>query len=556
MFRRLSLAMKISLVILAAVVALGGSVLVAVDVLLGREAEQQALTVVASDMNVAWRVLHEKGKDVQVRNNVMYLGDFALNDSTELVDAIKTTVGAGATVFMGDTRIATNVLKPDGTRAVGTKLARNAAYESVLTAHRPYRGIVDILGSAYAAAYDPIIDRDGNVVGILYVGIKTQEFMGAVSSTVQTVTLITIAIGVLSLVLAMMMVNRSVVRPIEELVGALETIERNGDLGMRVPVAGTSEIGKAAQAVNGFLGGLEPVLNDLKTVMAAVAAGDLSQQVRADARSKLVIDIKDGVNVSLSALREAFRIVSVNVRQVAAATGEASTAIGQISDGAHGQMTAIRQIAIGINETARAVEEVSTSARQSNDKAREAAVLVADGRTRIEGLTGAVTAIAANAKEISKITGVIGQIAGQTNMLALNAAIEAARAGEAGKGFAVVAEEVGKLADHSGRSVGEINTLIDKADAETTHGVELALVVGESINKIAVGAADSQRMAQSIATAMEQQSSAIANIRHSVGDLSQIGETNASAAEEVTATMVELSRLADATRAAVERYRF
>ena len=556
MFHKISLTAKISMVILLAVVALGGSVLLAIDLLLGREAEQQALSVVDSDMKVAWRILHEKGKDLQIRNNVIYVGDVALNDSTDVVDGIKATVGASATVFMGDTRVTTNVMKADGTRAVGTKLARNAAYESIFTAHKPYRGIVDILGSSFAAAYDPIIDRDGAVIGILYVGIKTQDFLGAVSNTVQTVAGITVAVALLSLIFAMFIVNRSVVRPINDLVEALERIEQSGDLGLRVPVSSSSEIGKAAHALNGFLGGLEPVLNDLKSVMAAVAGGDLSQQVRADARSRLVIEIKDGVNSSLTSLRQAFRTVFDNVRQVAAASGEASSAIGQISDGAHGQMIAIRQIAVGINETAHAVEEVSSSARQSNAQAKEAASLVADGRQRIEGLTGAVTSIAANAKEISKITGVIGQIAGQTNMLALNAAIEAARAGEAGKGFAVVAEEVGKLADHSGRSVGEINALIDKADAETIRGVELAQVVSESINKIAIGASDSERMAHSIATAMEQQSMAIENIRHNVNDLSRIGETNASASEQVTATMVELSRLAQGTREAVEKYKF
>jgi methyl-accepting chemotaxis protein len=63
-------------------------------------------------------------------------------------------------------------------------------------------------------------------------------------------------------------------------------------------------------------------------------------------------------------------------------------------------------------------------------------------------------------------------------------------------------------------------------------------------------------MAASIATVMAQQTSAIEEVRTSVDDLSRIGETNAAAADEVTATMVELSHLADRTRTAIEAFRF
>lgn len=65
-------------------------------------------------------------------------------------------------------------------------------------------------------------------------------------------------------------------------------------------------------------------------------------------------------------------------------------------------------------------------------------------------------------KTIHKIISIMNEIASQTNLLSLNASIEAARAGDSGRGFAVVAEEIGKLADQSLSSAGEITKMVDK----------------------------------------------------------------------------------------------
>ncbi|MZP30504.1 chemotaxis protein [Heliobacterium undosum] len=65
-------------------------------------------------------------------------------------------------------------------------------------------------------------------------------------------------------------------------------------------------------------------------------------------------------------------------------------------------------------------------------------------------------------KATTNIIGFIQRIANQTKLLGLNASIEAARAGEQGRGFAVVANEVRKLAEESGGSAREINTLLSQ----------------------------------------------------------------------------------------------
>ena len=70
---------------------------------------------------------------------------------------------------------------------------------------------------------------------------------------------------------------------------------------------------------------------------------------------------------------------------------------------------------------------------------------------------------------MARITGIVEAISGfarQTNLLALNAAIEAARAQEAGRGFALVSQEIRKLAVEAGKSVAEINDLVQESQAQ------------------------------------------------------------------------------------------
>ena len=105
----------------------------------------------------------------------LFFGDRKINNNFDVVDAIRKTHTATATIFVKDgnefVRVSTNVLTPEGKRGVGTQLARNAAYEAV-SKGQSFCGPIDVLGTAFDACYNPIKDGAGKIVGVSYIGHK------------------------------------------------------------------------------------------------------------------------------------------------------------------------------------------------------------------------------------------------------------------------------------------------------------------------------------------------------------------------------------------------
>jgi PAS domain S-box-containing protein len=142
------------------------------------ESIREAGRLQESHIKTFWELLRAKGNNFKIVEGKLLAGDYVINGNYELPDKVKQIFGGSATIFMDDIRISTNVLDTAGKRAVGTRL-QGPAYDAIFIRGQSYRGVVSILGVPYFAAYDPIIDSKGDVIGAIYVGVKMSDFFAA-----------------------------------------------------------------------------------------------------------------------------------------------------------------------------------------------------------------------------------------------------------------------------------------------------------------------------------------------------------------------------------------
>jgi methyl-accepting chemotaxis protein len=123
----------------------------------------------------------EKGSQVSVAGkavNDIVIGGKGQAGDFAIVDYVTRMNKGTATIFSKDgdrfVRIATNVMKDDGTRAVGTELNNTTQTYAELRSQRPFYGVVDILGNPYFTGYEPMAGKNNEYIGIAYVGYKAE----------------------------------------------------------------------------------------------------------------------------------------------------------------------------------------------------------------------------------------------------------------------------------------------------------------------------------------------------------------------------------------------
>ncbi len=493
------------------------------------------------------------------------------------VDEVKALTGLEVTIFEGDTRISTTIMK-EGKRAVGTKMDNPAVLETVLKKGELFLSQNVILGKSYETAYWPLKDGSGAIRGMFFIG-KDRQIIEATESDISWA--IFLAGTIISLVMAGLglLFARSLARPLQRTADFAEEVAA-GRLDHQLDVRRDDEIGTLADTLRHMVERLRSMIaeSEQKSIEAKQLAEEASQ-AKAVAEDALVQAAKAKREGLLHAANKLEQVVGV----VSSASEDLSSRIEQSRRGADHQSQRVAETATAMEEMNATVLEVAQNAGRAAETSESARKEAARGAQVVAQAVGGISevrqsslalkedmaSLGKQADGIGQVLSVITDIADQTNLLALNAAIEAARAGDAGRGFAVVADEVRKLAEKTmtaTKEVGDAIRGIQEGTRKSIHGVERSVEViqratelaeqsGQALQSI-VGLVDaSSDQVRSIATAAEQQSATSEEINRSVDDINRISNETAGAMSQAASAVSDMAHQAQTLKALTDQLR-
>lgn len=351
--------------------------------------------------------------------------------------------------------------------------------------------------------------------------------------------------------------TNSITRPIDRLGNTMKAMEA-GNYAVEVSDVGRSdEIGKMANTLESFRGrlaqsqSLEDQQVRLQKDQTAVVSA-LSAALIHLSEGNLTKTIDEAFPHEHEGLRADFNKTVHTLRDLIGEVVDASNSIrhGSFEIGKASEDLSHRteNQAATLEQTAAALDEMTASVKSAADGAKSVKQIVADARDEaeksgeiVQRAVAAMTEIEESSDHISKIIGVIDDIAFQTNLLALNAGVEAARAGDAGKGFAVVASEVRALAQRSSDAAQEIKTLIGGSTQQVENGAQLVSKAGDALTLIVERVANISKLVADIANGSNEQAIGLNEINIGVTQLDQVTQENAAMVERSSTASVELT---------------
>lgn len=551
-----------------------------------RDRISSGLRLLESQIREHTRVVYAEKPEEGYVTNLRWNGN-PLLISSEKIDDMQKGSHADLTLMVRDPKTGnfryqiTSMRNEKGKRAIGTILEPESPAHAALIAGVRYEGEIMLMGRAYMAAFEPIRAADGTVLGALFAGFQTESLQAKMWESLMiklggALALLTVGIGASALLV------RRMTRPILDISAAVDNLAMR-DYSVTVPgLTATDEIGRLARAVETLRTQLGEaahiaelaseaeaareekrheqarVVSELEAALQRLADGTLCEPIDSPAHSPFPADyetLRLSYNLALDRIGGVLANVAAIAQGLRDSSQEIAGASRELSARAETQAATLEQSAAALNEltasvgsTAERAGEAESASVENRDGAESGAGIV---RQAVDAMQG----IERSSGQITRIIGVIDDIAFQTNLLALNAGVEAARAGEAGRGFAVVASEVRVLARRASESAKEIKALISDSSQQVEAGSELVRAAGDSLDDIVKRAKEASSIIAEIAVAATEQAGGINELNTGISQLDQVTQQNSAMAEETHAAASTLLKRAEELIIAMAEFR-
>ncbi|WP_194479609.1 methyl-accepting chemotaxis protein [Bradyrhizobium sp. CCBAU 53338] len=462
-----------------------------------------------------------------------FLDDFKLNRHVDI--AFHLADGAGFKLFGGTLKGRSFFDAADYGRAAGGEFTvRQAKLDT----------------TPVAALLGPIKDFSGKPLGAVELVMDNADYVASADRA----WILAIGIAALGLALAAItgyLIARSISRPILSITNVMRELA-DGRLDVIVPESSANdEVGAMVKAV--------AVFRDNAVNFGKLQAGQLEAKAQSETEKRRAFAaLADNFEASI---RDVVTTVSAAAVEMEHTARSMSDIVEQSRQQTRTVSSASALASENVQTVAAAAEELSSSMGEISRRLAHATEVVGKAASDGQASNARVRSLADAAQKIGDVVSFINGIAGQTNLLALNATIEAARAGEAGRGFAVVASEVKALATQTAKATEEIGAQVTAVQGETSGAVEGIQSICATIREVdeisaAIAAAVGQQgtATQEIAQNVQQAAARTGEVSQNIAGVTDGIAATGTAAEEVLASAVELSKQSQRLRDEVDRF--
>lgn len=279
---------------------------------------------------------------------------------------------------------------------------------------------------------------------------------------------------------------------------------------------------------------VKQTLTGITTDLNRVRDGDLSARLKVnerrndefDALSRAVNVMTEGLGSLVRQVADSAQHSATMMEQLTHETQQLDQSNQQINDQGQSVAASTEEISATLSGIADATKTLSrqvaqtlASASQGTATLNQAVSGLRETSQVVANIEQKLNQLNALSADIDSVLDMINNLAGQTNLLALNAAIEAARAGDAGRGFSVVADEVRQLAERTVEATSRINGIVDDIQGFTREAISVTETGRTHLSSVETHSEEAEQAIQKIEEDARQGTVAADQMLHSVEEV-------------------------------------